>query len=117
MKNRILLHRFGFALAGLSWVWQREKSFRTELFFAVLAILLTAVIRPGLIWTALIIISIAIVLALELMNSALEYLIDHLHPQIAPEIKAVKDVASAAVLMANTSAVVIFGLAVCATFY
>jgi diacylglycerol kinase len=107
MKNKVLYHRFGFALAGLIGAWQREKSFRTEVFFVVVALLVTIAIRPGPMWTAIVVISIALVLALELVNSALEYLIDHLHPQVAPEIKVVKDIASAAVLMVNSSAIIV----------
>jgi diacylglycerol kinase len=44
--------------------------------------------------------SIALVLSLELVNSAIEYLIDHLHPEVAPEIKPAKDIFAGAVLVA-----------------
>jgi undecaprenol kinase len=43
--------------------------------------------------------SIALVLGLELVNSAIECLIDHLHPEVAPEIKLAKDVIAGAVLV------------------
>ena len=43
-------------------------------------------------WGGLVALSIALVLGLELANFAIEYLIDHLHPEVAPEIKLVKDV-------------------------
>lgn len=63
--------------------------------------------RPGLLWTAVVVLAVALVLAFELANSALEYLIDHLHPQIAPEIKRAKDVAAAAVLVASIAALLV----------
>jgi diacylglycerol kinase len=59
----------------------------------------TIALRPGLLWGGLVALSIALVLSLELANTAIEYLIDHLHPDIAPEIKLAKDVIAGAVLV------------------
>ena len=42
----------------------------------------------------------------ELFNSALETLIDHVHPEHHPEVGAAKDIAAAAVLLASIAAVV-----------
>jgi diacylglycerol kinase len=104
-------------LAGLAGAWRREKSFRTEVFFVAVALAVTIAIRPGPMWTAIVVISIALVLALELVNSALECLVDHLHPELAPEIKAVKDIASAAVLMVNSSATIVAVLRLWAWYF
>ncbi|MCC6983126.1 MAG: diacylglycerol kinase [Bauldia sp.] len=40
-------------------------------------------------------------LGFELVNSAIEYLTDELHPTVSPKIKLVKDAAAAAVLVAS----------------
>ncbi len=61
--------------------------------------------RPDAIWWGLIALVTALVLALELLNSALERLIDHLHPDRHPEIKLVKDMAAGAVLVLSLAAV------------
>lgn len=60
-------------------------------------------------WIAVILISVMVISA-ELFNTALEKLCDRLHPEIHPEIKAVKDIAAAAVLLLAIGAVVIFGI-------
>ncbi len=49
----------------------------------------------------------AAVLALELVNTALEHLADHLHPDDHPAIRMAKDCAAGAVLIAAAAAVVI----------
>ena len=49
----------------------------------------------------------ALVLALALFNGALEALIDHLHPELHPEIRVVKDMAAAGVLLAAVAAVLV----------
>ncbi len=107
MKNRLFHQRLGFALVGLGEAWRREKSFRTQVLIGVVAVVVTALIRPGFAWTALVALAVALVLALELANAAIEYVIDHLHPDVAPEIKRAKDVAAAAVLVVSAGAAIV----------
>ena len=112
MKNRPFRERLGFALAGIRIVWRREKSFRTQCALALVAIAVTAALRPGWIWAALIAVSIALVLLLEMVNAAIEYVIDRLHPDRHDEIMFAKDAAAGAVLMASFAALVVGALMV-----
>ena len=107
MKNAPFHRRLGFALAGLGEVWRREKSFRTQVLVGLAAIVAIAVLQPGLVWAGLVAVCIVLVLALEMVNSAIEYMIDHIHPDVAPEIRRAKDVAAAAVLVASAGALII----------
>ena len=88
-------------MAGIRIVWRREKSFRTQCVLAVAALVATAAVRPGAAWSALILLAIALVLALEMANAALEYAIDRIHPGLAEEIGFAKDAAAGAVLLAS----------------
>jgi undecaprenol kinase len=110
MKNRRFADRLGYAWAGLRLVFAREKSFRTQCFLALAACLTIMALRPGLVWAALVAVSAALVLALELANSALEYLLDHLHPAHAREIGAAKDGRGCGVLIASLASAVVGGL-------
>lgn len=110
MKNRPFRARLGFALAGLRIVWRRENSFRTQCALAGAAAIVTAVLQPDWIWMALITVTIALVLLLEMVNAALEYLIDRVHPEIHDEIKFAKDAAAGAVLLASIASLVVGGL-------
>jgi undecaprenol kinase len=107
MKNRPFLERLGFAAWGIAAAWRRERSFRTQVLLGVAAVAFTVVLAPALIWAAAVALSIALVLALELLNTALECVVDHLHPEAAPEIKLAKDIAAGAVLVASAGAVAI----------
>ena len=51
--------------------------------------------------------AVMLVLALELVNSAFERLIDHLHPEIHPEIRSVKDMAAGGVLLLSLGSVIV----------
>jgi diacylglycerol kinase (ATP) len=107
MKNRPFRQRLGFALAGLKAGWQRERSFRTHVVFAGLALIALLILRPAPLWWGLVAVVIALVLALELVNSAMESIIDLLHPDQHPEIKAVKDMVAGAVLTISIAALVV----------
>jgi diacylglycerol kinase len=104
MKNQGFLRRLGFALAGLKTTWRNEQSFRMHALatVAVLAVLLW--FRPPPQWWAIAALTIAFVMATEIVNTALEGLADHLHPEQHPAIKAVKDCAAGAVLVASVAA-------------
>ena len=101
MKGRPFATRLGFAFAGIRIVWRRERSFRTQALLGAGALILTAMLRPGWLWAAAILISTAMVLALELANAALEYALDRLHPGFSEEIGFAKDAAAGAVLAAS----------------
>lgn len=107
MKNRPFRARLGFAFEGLKDAWRRERSFRSQVVIALAAVFATAALRPGFLWSAAIALSIALVLAIELINSAVEWMIDELHPGVSPEVKRIKDGTAAAVLVASVGALAV----------
>ncbi len=107
MKNRGLRERMGFALAGIRAGWARERSYRTQLLFAASALAALLVLRPAPLWWALVALTCAMVTALELLNSAMEAVIDRLHPEIHPEIGVAKDMLAGAVLTMSIAALAV----------
>lgn len=107
MKNRSFLDRLGFAVHGLREGWQREHSFRTQVLIGMAAVLVFVFLGASGTWLAVVGLAIVLVLAAELFNSALEALVDHLHPEIHPEIRVVKDMAAAGVLLISIGALVV----------
>lgn len=112
MKNRPMRQRFGFAWEGIATTWRNERSFRIQTIFALTLPVALLLLRVSAVWWALCLTIAFLVLAAELFNTALESLIDHLHPEIHPAIKLAKDSAAGAVLMLSISAVIIGVLAV-----
>jgi undecaprenol kinase len=106
-KNQSLLRRMGFALAGLAVAWRTERSLRLQLavFVAVVITLLTIGLEP--LWWAVVLATSSVVIAAELFNTAIEHLVDHLHPETHPRIGTVKDCAAAAVLVSACGAVLV----------
>jgi undecaprenol kinase len=107
MKNRVMRQRLGFAWAGIAAAWKNERSFRTQTIFAIALPVALLLLRVSAIWWAICLTIAFLVLAAELFNTALESLIDHLHPTIHPAIKIAKDCAAGAVLLLSICAVII----------
>ncbi|MCC7597464.1 diacylglycerol kinase [Janthinobacterium sp. FW305-129] len=108
MKNQPFHKRMGFALQGLSSAFRMESSFRLQCLAALMVLIVLAWNRPAMIWWALLLLNCGMVLAAELFNTALENLIDHIHPALHPCIKTVKDCAAGAVLILSLSAICVF---------
>ena len=106
-KNSGLIARLGFALSGLIQCYREEASFRFHIFVAVLVIITLFVLRPPLIWVALIVLISSLVLSAELFNSAMERLADAFSSMGNPQIKAAKDLAAGAVLLLALTAVIL----------
>lgn len=111
MKNQSFSRRLTFALMGLRSAWRGEASFKTQVAAAAAVLIALLVLQPSPAWWALFAVTVALVLAAELFNTAIESLADHLHPTQDPAIKIVKDCAAGAVLVASIAA-----LAVAAAF-
>jgi undecaprenol kinase len=107
MKNRPFFSRLGFAVSGLGSALKAERSFRTQALAALAALVALIVLRPAPIWWALVALAAALVLAAELVNTAVEHLADHLHADRHPTIKLVKDCLAAAVLIASLGALAV----------
>ncbi len=110
MKGLPFARRLGFALHGLWHALRHERSLRSHLLATAAVLMLLLATRPAAIWWALLLLAVGLVLVAELLNSALEGLLDHLHPARHPAVGAVKDVAAGAVLVASFVALAV-GLA------
>jgi undecaprenol kinase len=107
VKNRPFAERMGFALQGWRTGWRRENSFRAQVRLGAVALLALIVLRPAPVWWALVLLVSALVMALELLNSAMEAVIDRLHPEVHPSIKIAKDMLAGAVLLMSCAALVV----------
>ncbi|MGH8205167.1 MAG: diacylglycerol kinase [Steroidobacteraceae bacterium] len=97
--------RLRFALAGIAHALRSEQNLRIQTLALLVVLVALLVLRPAPIWWALVVLASSSVLCAELFNTAIEHLADHLHPEIHPQIRIVKDCAAAAVLICSIGAV------------
>ncbi len=97
----------GYALNGLRLFFSKEQNGQLQAIVSILVIIAGFVFKLSLFEWVIILVCIGLVLALEMMNSVIEKLIDHLHPHRHQQIKWIKDVAAGAVLWAAIISAVI----------
>lgn len=106
-RNTTLWASFGHAFRGMIYALRTQRNFRIH--FAAIAVVVTVGlwldITPQA-W-ALLTLTIGGVLALEMLNTALEVFVDLVEPEYHPLAKRIKDLMAGAVLVSAIAAVII----------
>ncbi len=98
---------FRHALRGLRYAFQHEHNFQIEVIFAFLILILALAFNISPMEQSFLVVIICIVLALELLNTAVERLVDMTKPRVHPYAKVVKDIMAGAVLVSSFFALLI----------
>ncbi|SDK53728.1 diacylglycerol kinase family protein [Sediminibacillus albus] len=91
---------FNYAARGLKKTALTERNFQIQLCAAALTLIVAALLQLSAVEWIIIIMVIGLVLALEVVNTAIERLLDYLSPEFHPLAGAVKDISAGAVLLA-----------------
>ncbi|MFT7380649.1 MAG: diacylglycerol kinase [Roseivirga sp.] len=98
---------FRFAIDGLKHVIHNEHNFRIHLFAALVVIALGFYLQITTTDWLWLIAAIGFVMVTEILNSAIENLVDLISPQKQKKAGLIKDMAAAAVLIASITAAII----------
>lgn len=105
--SHTLSRSFYFAFAGIAFLFRTQRNARIELGIGVLACALGAWLRVSRAEWAVLVFTIALVLILEGLNTAVEAAIDLASPRQHPLAKAAKDLAAGMVLVAAIASVAV----------
>lgn len=94
-----LWHALGYSLQGLRAAWS-EKAFRQEALLALVLLPASLWLGAGWLETAVLAATVVLVLIVELLNSAIEAVVDRIGPEAHELSGRAKDLASAAVFLA-----------------
>jgi len=111
MKNRTLRKSFANAWTGLSESLQKERNLRLHFLFLMIVFVCAAWLQLDLVRWALLFVASGLVVITELINTAIEHLVDMVTKERCEEARRVKDMAAGAVLVSAFFAVFI-GIAV-----
>ncbi|MBI0230806.1 diacylglycerol kinase [Yersinia pestis] len=89
----------GYTVKGLTAAWNNEAAFRQESVAAVIAIILAFWLDVGAIARILLICSVVLVLIVEVINSAIEAVVDRIGSEFHALSGRAKDMGSAAVFL------------------
>jgi len=107
-KNKTPLYKtFSFAISGIIHGFRKEKNFKIHASAAILAILLSFILRITTMEWLFVILSIFGVLTLEFVNSAIERVVDLTTSEFHPLAKQAKDLAAGAVFVYSIMTVII----------
>jgi diacylglycerol kinase (ATP) len=103
---------FFYSLNGLRFAISNETAFRQETFIAVVLLVVLLFLPLSLFWKGLLFFATTSVLVIELLNSAIESVVDIASPEYHDLAKRAKDLGSAAVLVSIVIAIVLWGVAI-----
>ena len=103
----MLLRSFGYAFAGIAYILRTQRNARIEGAIGIAAVVLALWLGLTPLEWAVLAITIALVLALEWVNTSLELAVSLASPERHPSAKAAKDVAAACVLLGAITSVVV----------
>lgn len=107
---RRVWNAFFYSLEGFRAAWKHEDAFRQEVLLALVLIPLAVYLGDDGLQRAVMIASLLLVLIVELVNSAIEATVDRISLENHQLAKRAKDIGSAAVLIALTNVLVVWGL-------
>ncbi|HBH66065.1 diacylglycerol kinase [Erwinia persicina] len=90
----------GYSWKGIRAAWQHEAAFRQEAVAAIIAIAIAVWLDVDVVTRVLLIGSVVMVIIVEILNSAIEAVVDRIGSEIHPLAGRAKDMGSAAVLLA-----------------
>jgi len=103
-----IIKAFGYSFSGLWYAVRNETAFVQELFLAIILIPIALVLDVSITAKILMITSIFFILIMELINSAIEAVVDRISLEKHPLSKHAKDLGSAIVLLAFIQAGIIW---------
>ncbi|ARJ42183.1 diacylglycerol kinase [Pantoea alhagi] len=89
----------GYSWKGLRAAWQHEAAFRQETLLALAAVLIACWLDVDAITRVLLIGSVFLIIIVEILNSAIEAVVDRIGSELHPLSGRAKDMGSAAVLL------------------
>jgi diacylglycerol kinase len=100
-----LFKSFQFAFEGVLIEFKKGRNFRIQILAGALAVALGFYLGISSVEWIILIITVASVLILELMNTAIEEIVNIVSPEIRESAKIAKDVSAAAVMVAALASV------------
>lgn len=106
-KRNSMIKSFEYAGSGVKEAFQNEPNFRVHIIVGGLSIILAIILQFSLIKFAILVLTITLVVILELINTAIEKIVDKVSPHYSHLAKVAKDVSAAAVLLSAFAAIVV----------
>ncbi|NLB34520.1 MAG: phosphatase PAP2 family protein [Elusimicrobia bacterium] len=106
-KSDNLIKSFDYALKGFVYAVKTERNIRIHIIATILVIILSLFLKISRLELAILILVISLVIICEIINTAVEHIVNMITRKHHPIAKIIKDLTAAAVFFASVSAVII----------
>lgn len=94
-------------MTGVARTWVRERNFRLHVVVAIAVVVMAAVLRVSRVECAVLVLTMGLVFTTELLNTAMEAVVDLISPEYHEAARTAKDAAAGAVLLSALMAVIV----------
>ena len=105
------------SINGLRWAMGHEAAVQEEIVALAIGLPASLFVAASIAWWLALVGSLLLLIVVELLNTAVEKLSDHVTPEHSWAIKVVKDLGSAAVLLTLVFAFLVWGCAIMVRFW
>lgn len=98
-------HSFRYAFSGLMWVLKTERNFQLQVFIGICVFIAALVYQVDSVGLSFLVFSTFLVLVCEMINTAIEEVVDLATSEWRQKAKIAKDVSAGMVLLASFSSV------------
>ena len=106
-KRKRLRNSFKYAFAGIIEAWKTEQNLKIHFIIMILVIIAGFVFKIAIMEWLICLLLFALVISLELINTAIETTVDIAMPEINEKAKYAKDIAAGAVLFSAIISVIV----------
>ncbi len=104
-KKNNIFGSFGYAFDGITKAFKNEPNFRIHVIAATLSLVAAYLLNFAAYEWLILVFAIILVIILELVNTAIETIVDMVSPRYSLKAKIVKDISAAAVMIAAFMAI------------
>ncbi|MBI2034852.1 MAG: diacylglycerol kinase family protein [Candidatus Levybacteria bacterium] len=98
---------FGFAFEGLRFAWKKDQNLRVHTIVAIVVIVASIILKVSTVEKSILGVMIILVISAEMVNSAIEQMVDLITKEHRMEAKLAKDVASGMVFVTAVGSVIV----------
>ncbi|HSX24830.1 MAG TPA: diacylglycerol kinase family protein [Candidatus Andersenbacteria bacterium] len=106
-RSRSFFEALAFALRGVATAILRERNVRIQVCIGTIILFMMILFHVPLISIAIGVIAILLILAFEMLNTAIELIADMIHPEYSIVVRNAKDISAGAVLVVTIAACIV----------
>ena len=107
IENKKIINSFKYAIEGIIASFKSERNMKIHVLATIIVVILGLILKINIFEWCFCIISIVLVISAELLNTAIENIVDMISPEKNEKAKLIKDISAGAVLVLAIGAFII----------